>query len=335
MIQIRGLTKRYADVLAVDDLSFDVPPGVVTGFLGPNGAGKSTTMRAVVGLDRPTAGEVTVNGHAYAAVRAPLREIGALLEARSVHPGRSAYHHLLFLAQSNGIPRRRVQEVLEIVGLDQVARKRAGGFSLGMGQRLGIAAALLGDPSTLIFDEPVNGLDPEGIIWARTLLRSFAAEGRAVLVSSHLMPEMALTADRLVVIGRGRLIADTTVEEFTLRASRGQVLVRCADPARLAAALVAAGASVTDDPQGMLLVGGLEAGEIGRIAHDRDVVLHELTPQRASLEEAFMELTAGAVDYQGRTPLESAALAPAGATLATNHTSATNHAAASNLTTER
>jgi len=313
VIQIRGLTKRYGDVIAVDDLSFEAPPGQVTGFLGPNGAGKSTTMRAAVGLDRPTAGGVTVNGHAYDTVRAPLREIGALLEARSVHPGRSAYHHLLFLAQSNGIGRRRVLEVLELVGLEQVARKRAGTFSLGMGQRLGIAAALLGDPPTLIFDEPVNGLDPEGIIWARTLLRSFAAEGRAVLVSSHLMAEMALTADRLVVIGRGRLIADTTVEQFTRQASRGQVLVRCADRARLASALTAAGASVTDDPQEVLLIGGLPCAEIGRIAHAADVVLHELTPQHASLEEAFMELTASAVDYRGRTSVEEPVLVDAAA----------------------
>ena len=332
MIEVRGLTKRYAETLAVDDLSFDVPPGLVTGFLGPNGAGKSTTMRAVVGLDRPTSGTVRVNGHRYADDRAPLTEVGALLEAKAVHPGRSAYHHLLFLAQSNGLGRRRVREVLDLVGLSEVARKRTGTFSLGMGQRLGIAAALLGDPPTLIFDEPVNGLDPEGIIWARTLLRSFAAEGRAVLVSSHLMAEMAVTADRLVVIGRGRLIADTTVEEFTRRASRGQVLVRCTDPARLGAALVAAGASVTDDPQGVLLVAGLPSGEIGRIAHESDVVLHELTPQRASLEEAFMELTAGAVDYHGRTSLED---------LTTAHDTTTAHdltahdLTAHDLTTER
>jgi ABC-2 type transport system ATP-binding protein len=301
VIEIRGLTKRYGETLAVDDLSFDVPPGLVTGFLGPNGAGKSTTMRAIVGLDRPTAGTVRVNGHAYSSDRAPLREVGALLEARSVHPGRSAYNHLLFLARSNGIPRRRVEEVLEHVGLEQVARKRAGAFSLGMGQRLGIAAALLGDPHTMIFDEPVNGLDPEGIIWARTMLRSFAAEGRAVLVSSHLMAEMALTADRLVVIGRGRLIADTTIEEFTRQASGGRVMVRAEDPARLRAALVATGASVTDEPDGTLLVSGLEPAQVGRIAHDADAVLHELTPQRASLEQAFMELTADSVDFHGRT----------------------------------
>jgi len=206
MIEICGLTKRYGDALAVDDLSFDLPPGQVTGFLGPNGAGKWTTMRAIVGLDRPTTGSVTINGHAYTDYRAPLTEVGALLQARSVHAGRSAFNHLLFLAQSNGIPRWRVRDVLELVGLEQVARRRAGKFSLGMGQRLGIAAALLGDPATLLFDEPVNGLDPEGIIWVRTLLKGFAAEGRAVLVSSHIMAEMALTAYRLVVIGRGRLL---------------------------------------------------------------------------------------------------------------------------------
>ena len=301
MIELRGLTKRYGETLAVDDLSFDVPPGKVTGFLGPNGAGKSTTMRAIVGLDRPTAGTVTVNGHAYRAERAPLRQIGALLEARSVHPGRSAYNHLLFLAQSNGIPRRRVDEVLGQVGLESVARKRAGAFSLGMGPRLGIAAALLGDPPTLIFDEPVNGLDPEGIIWARTLLKSFAAQGRAVLVSSHLMAEMALTADRLVVIGRGRLIADTTVDEFVRGASGRQVLVRSGDQTALRTALVAAGARVTEEPDQTLLVEGLESAQIGAVAAERRVVLHELTPQRASLEQAFMELTADSVEYHGRT----------------------------------
>ncbi|HET9656259.1 MAG TPA: ATP-binding cassette domain-containing protein [Kineosporiaceae bacterium] len=297
MIEIRQLSKRYGDTLAVDDLSFDVVPGKVTGFLGPNGAGKSTTMRAVVGLDRPTHGSVRVNGHRYADSRAPLREIGALLEARAVHPGRSAYSHLLFLARSNGIPRRRVAEVLEQVGLDSVARRRAGKFSLGMGQRLGIAAALLGDPPTMIFDEPVNGLDPEGIIWVRTLLRSYAAQGRAVLVSSHLMAEMALTADRLVVIGRGRLIADTTVEEFVRRASGGQVLVRSGDQSRLRSGLVAAGARVTEEPDGTLLVEGLESPQVGKVAAELQVVLHELTPQQASLEQAFMELTADSVDY--------------------------------------
>jgi ABC-2 type transport system ATP-binding protein len=300
VIEIRGLSKRYGETLAVSDLSFDVPPGLVTGFLGPNGAGKSTTMRAIVGLDRPSAGTVRVNGKAYRTNRAPLREIGALLEARSVHPGRSAYNHLLFLARSNGVGRRRVSEVLEQVGLESVARQRAGGFSLGMSQRLGIAAALLGDPPTLIFDEPVNGLDPEGIIWARTLLKSFAAQGRAVLVSSHLMGEMALTADRLVVIGRGRLIADTTVDEFVREASGQRVLVRSANQAGMRAALIRSGAKVTDEPDGTLLVEGVESPAIGQLAADERVVLHELTPQRASLEEAFIELTADSVEYHGR-----------------------------------
>jgi len=331
VIEVRGLTKRYGDTLAVDDLSFDVPQGQVTGFLGPNGAGKSTTMRAVVGLDRPTAGTVRVNGHAYAADRAPLTEVGALLEAKAVHPGRSAYHHLLFLAQSNGLGRRRVSEVLDLVGLAEVARKRAGTFSLGMGQRLGIAAALLGDPPTLLFDEPVNGLDPEGIIWVRRLLKGFAAEGRAVLVSSHLMAEMALTADRLVVIGRGRLIADTTVSGFVASASTRQVVVRSAADEPLAAALSAAGGVVepltdgaddrdatdgTDDtdatdggggregsePSGGLLVTGLSARQVGELAFGAGVVVHELSVRRPSLEEAFMKMTADSVQFHAAAP---------------------------------
>jgi len=301
VIEVRGLTKRYAETLAVDDLSFDVPPGLVTGFLGPNGAGKSTTMRAVVGLDRPTSGTVRVNGHRYADDRAPLTEVGALLEAKAVHPGRSAYHHLLFLAQSNGLGRRRVREVLDLVGLSEVARKRTGTFSLGMGQRLGIAAALLGDPGTLLFDEPVNGLDPEGIIWVRTLLRGFAAEGRAVLVSSHLMAEMALTADRLVVIGRGRLIADTTVADFVAGASGGQVLVRSADQQKLLEVLTAHGATVVADPDGALLVDALTAPDVGQTAYDAGIVVHELTPVRASLEQAFMTMTADSVQFHGTT----------------------------------
>ena len=307
MIEVRGLSKRYGEVLAVDDLSFQVPAGQVTGFLGPNGAGKSTTMRAIVGLDRPTAGRVLVNGHAYTDDRAPLTEVGALLEARSVHPGRSAFNHLLFLAQSNGIGRRRVREVLERVGLQDVARKRAGSFSLGMGQRLGIATALLGDPPTLLFDEPVNGLDPEGIIWVRTLLKGFAAEGRAVLVSSHLMAEMALTADRLVVIGRGRLIADTTVDEFVAAAATRQVVVRSSDQARLAGVLDALGATVHpyaatggSEDVGALLVTGLDPEHIGQAAFDAGVVVHELTPQLPSLEEAFMKLTADSVQFHAR-----------------------------------
>jgi ABC-2 type transport system ATP-binding protein len=312
VIEVRGLTKRYADTLAVSDLSFDVPQGLVTGFLGPNGAGKSTTMRSIVGLDRPTSGSVRVNGHRYVDDRAPLTEVGSLLEARSVHPGRSAFNHLLFLAQSNGIGRRRVRDVLELVGLEEVARKRAGAFSLGMGQRLGIAAALLGDPATLLFDEPVNGLDPEGIIWVRTLLKSFAAEGRSVLVSSHLMAEMALTADRLVVIGRGRLIADTTVPEFVRSASGQQVQVRSVDQTRLAAALQVAGAAATYGDDGALLVEGLSAPQVGQIAHDAGVVVHELVVRQASLEEAFMTLTADSVQFHGHTGAGPAGGPPSG-----------------------
>jgi ABC-2 type transport system ATP-binding protein len=297
VIEIRHLSKRYGDVLAVDDISFDVPPGMVTGFLGPNGAGKSTTMRAIVGLDRPTGGSVRVNGRSYAGYRAPLTEVGSLLEAKAVHPGRSAYNHLLFLARSNGIGRARVSEVIEQVGLGAVARKRAGTFSLGMGQRLGIAAALLGDPGTMIFDEPVNGLDPEGIIWVRNLLKGYAAQGRAVLVSSHLMAEMALTANRLVIIGRGRLIADTSVEEFIRAASGEEVLVRSSDQPGLAAALAALGADLVTRGDGSMLVQGLAAARVGAAAAARGIVLHELTPQQRSLEEAFMQLTAESVEF--------------------------------------
>jgi ABC-2 type transport system ATP-binding protein len=297
MIEVVGLSKRYGDVLAVDDLSFTVEPGRVTGFLGPNGAGKSTTMRTIVGLDRPTAGTVHIDGHRYAADRAPLTRVGALLEAKAVHPGRSAYNHLLFMARSNGIARTRVDEVLALVGLEAVAKKRTKTYSLGMGQRLGIAAALLGDPGVLLLDEPVNGLDPEGIIWVRTLLKALAAEGRAILVSSHLMAEMALTADNLVVIGRGRLIADTTVTEFVEQAGQRAVLVRTPDGSRLRAALEQHGAHVSVDDDGALHVTGVEAPAIGQAAADTGTVLHELTPQRASLEEAFMELTRDSVEY--------------------------------------
>jgi ABC-2 type transport system ATP-binding protein len=309
MIEVNGLTKRYGDVLAVDDLSFTVEPGRVTGFLGPNGAGKSTTMRAIVGLDRPTKGSVTINGHTYSHDRAPLTHVGALLEARAVHPGRSAYNHLLFMAQSNGIPRGRVSEVLQLVGLEAVAKKRTRTFSLGMGQRLGIACAMLGDPAILLLDEPVNGLDPEGIIWVRNLLKALAAEGRAVLVSSHLMAEMALTADHLVVIGRGRLIADTTVAEFTEQAGRRSVLVRTPDGAALRASLQRHGATITDGPDGAMVVTGLDAPAVGQAAAETSTVLHELTPQRASLEEAFMELTRDSVEYHAD---ESAATPGAG-----------------------
>jgi ABC-2 type transport system ATP-binding protein len=301
MIEVVGLSKRYGDVLAVDDLSFSVEPGRVTGFLGPNGAGKSTTMRAIVGLDRPSAGSVRIDGHRYADDRAPLQRVGALLEAKAVHPGRSAYNHLLFMAQSNGIPRRRVGEVLSLVGLEGVAKKRTKTYSLGMGQRLGIASALLGDPGVLLLDEPVNGLDPEGIIWVRNLLKALAGEGRAVLVSSHLMAEMALTADHLVVIGRGRLIADTTVPEFVEQAGRRSVLVRTPDGSALRASLEQNGATVTTAEDGSLIVTGLEAPAIGQAAAETGTVLHELTPQRASLEEAFMELTRDSVEYHAET----------------------------------
>jgi ABC-2 type transport system ATP-binding protein len=302
MIEARGLTKRYGEKTAVDDLSFTVQPGVVTGFLGPNGAGKSTTMRMILGLDRPTAGSVTVNGRAYTEHPAPLHEVGALLEAKAIHTGRTAYNHLLALAATTGIPRGRVEEVIDLVGLREVARKRAGGFSLGMGQRLGIASALLGDPKTLILDEPVNGLDPEGILWIRNLLKALAAEGRAVFVSSHLMSEMALTAEHLIVIGRGRLIADTSVAEFISRASAGRVKVRSPQAARLRDLLAGPDVTVAQDEDGTLVVSGLASDQIGTIAGDNGVTLFELAPQQASLEEAFMELTGDAVEYRAAAP---------------------------------
>jgi ABC-2 type transport system ATP-binding protein len=298
LIEARNLTKHFGPTVAVDDLSFDVKPGVVTGFLGPNGAGKTTTMRMILGLDHPTGGEVTVAGRRYRQLPAPLREVGALLDAKAVHGGRKAYNHLLLLAQSNGIPASRVDEVLKIVGLESVARRRAGGFSLGMGQRLGIAAALLGDPAVLMFDEPVNGLDPEGIVWVRHLMRALAAEGRTIFVSSHLMSEMALTADHLIVIGRGKLIRDESVHEFVDSSSRRLVTVRSPQAADLAARLQAAGASVEPGTDGDLTVSGLDAAGIGELAAAGGIVLHELTPQKASLEEAFMELTSDSVEFQ-------------------------------------
>jgi ABC-2 type transport system ATP-binding protein len=298
MIEARSLSKRYGDKVAVDDVTFTVKPGVVTGFLGPNGAGKSTTMRLILGLDAPTTGTVTVNGKQYAEHKAPLREVGALLEARAVHTGRSAYNHLLAQALTTGIPRSRVEEVIDLVGLRDVARKRAGGFSLGMGQRLGVAAALLGDPATLVLDEPVNGLDPEGILWIRNLLRGLAAEGRTVFVSSHLMSEMALTAEHLIVIGRGKLIADTSVSEFIDQASRKVVRVRTEQAAQLRELLVGPQVSVTSSERGVLEVSGLSGGEIGRIACDNKIPLEELTPVQASLEQAFMQLTQDAVEYR-------------------------------------
>ena len=298
MIEAEGLTKYYGDQRAVDDLSFTVRPGIVTGFLGPNGSGKSTTMRLILELDAPSAGDVTVNGKHYRDHAAPLHEVGALLEARSVHTGRSAYNHLLALAQTHGIGRRRVDELIDLVGLHEVAKKRAGKFSLGMGQRLGIAAALLGDPSTVMLDEPVNGLDPEGILWVRHLLRGLAAEGRTVFVSSHLMSEMSLTADHLIVIGRGRKIADMSTEDFIKQASGGLVLVRTPQAAQLEALLSGPDVTVTAAGPGLLEVRGLTAVQIGEAAAANQVVLHELTPQQASLEEAFMTLTRDDVEFK-------------------------------------
>jgi len=301
MIEASGLTKDYGEKRAVDGLSFTVRPGIVTGFLGPNGSGKSTTMRLALGLDRPTAGTITVNGKRYAEHEAPLHEAGALLEASSVHTGRSGYNHLLALAQTHGIPRRRVDELIELVGLKDVARKRVGQFSLGMGQRLGIAAALLGDPQTLLLDEPVNGLDPEGVHWIRTLLRGLAAEGRTVFVSSHLMSEMSVTADHLIVIGRGRLIADLPIDDFVRRASKKLVRVRTPQAARLRALLTGPDVVITGEGDA-LEVSGLKAEAIGEAAAAHSIVLHELAPQQASLEEAFMELTREDVEFHAGVP---------------------------------
>src|SRR5690348_10911691 len=306
VIEAVGLSKRYGEKLAVDDLSFVVQPGVVTGFLGPNGAGKSTTMRMLLGLDHPTSGTASINGRPYDRLKAPLCEVGALLEARAIHTGRSARNHLLALAATHGIGRRRVDEVLDLVGLTQVAGKRAGGFSLGMGQRLGIASALLGDPHTLILDEPVNGLDPEGILWIRTLLRSLAAEGRTVFVSSHLMSEMSLPATHLIVVGQGRLIADASVAELTNSAGRSVVRVRTEEAPRLRDLLAADGVSVTSTEHELLTVTGLSSAEIGKIAVEARIALIELTPLQASLEEAFMELTRDAVEFG--TPMEGVSL---------------------------
>ncbi|MFG2025676.1 ABC transporter ATP-binding protein [Streptomyces sp. NPDC048825] len=297
MIEARELTKRYGDKAAVDRLSFTVKPGEVTGFLGPNGAGKSTTMRMIVGLDAPTAGSVTIKGRAYAKHPAPLYEIGTLLEAKSVHPGRSARGHLMALAHTHGIARRRVDEVIELAGLTSVAGKRVGAFSLGMGQRLGIAAALLGDPDILMLDEPVNGLDPEGVLWVRNLLRGLADEGRAVMLSSHLMSEMALIADHLVVVGRGRLLADTTLDDFTQTAGGGGVKVVTDQAARLRPLLEGPDVVITSDSAEELVISGRTAREIGMVAASHGVPLYELTPQAVSLETAFMDLTRDAVEY--------------------------------------
>ena len=301
MIEAHGLTKRYGPKLAVDDVTFTVRPGAVTGFLGPNGAGKSTTMRMIMGLDRPTAGRVTVNGSAYAQHERPLAEVGALLEAKAVHPGRTARQHLLALAATHGIAPGRVDEVVELTGLTAVAGKRVGGFSLGMGQRLGIAVALLGDPRTLILDEPVNGLDPEGVLWVRNLARHLAGEGRTVFLSSHLMSEVALTADHVIVIGRGRILADMPVQELVDGASHRVVRVRTPQATDLADALRREGGDVAPGDDGALEVTGVEAARVGEIAAAGGVVLHELTPVSSTLEEAYLELTADAVEYQAET----------------------------------
>ncbi|MFH8799849.1 ABC transporter ATP-binding protein [Streptomyces sp. NPDC017936] len=301
MIELEGLTKRYGEKVAVDGLTFTVRPGIVTGFLGPNGAGKSTTMRMMLGLDRPTAGDVRIDGRHYDRLKDPLKYIGALLDAKAVHGGRSAFNHLLCLAQSNGIPTSRVHEVLDTVGLTAVAKKKAKGFSLGMGQRLGIAAALLGDPRILMFDEPVNGLDPEGIHWIRTLMKSLAAQGRTVFVSSHLMSEMALTADHLVVIGQGRLLADTSMTDFIARNSRSYVRIRTPQRERLLEVLRGAGITAVESGGGTLEVDGDKSETIGELAARHQLVLHELSPQQASLEEAFMRLTAESVEYHAHT----------------------------------
>ncbi|MFD8668657.1 ABC transporter ATP-binding protein [Streptomyces microflavus] len=307
MIKAYGLTKRYGDRTVVQDLDFTVHPGTVTGFLGPNGAGKSTTMRMLLGLDTPTRGRSTIGGRPYATHGAPLTQVGALLEARSVHPGRSARNHLLALAHTHGIPRSRVEEVIALAGLTGAADRRVKGFSLGMGQRLGIAAALLGDPATVILDEPVNGLDPEGVLWIRTLLRSLAAEGRTVLVSSHLMTEMALTADHLIIIGRGRLLADTTVDELVRQAGGASVKVITPQPDDLRTHLTHRDVEITtvaaaDAPLHELRVRGAEAAHIGTVAAAHGITLHELTPQTVSLEKAFMDLTQDAADHRSQPP---------------------------------
>jgi len=308
MIEVRGLTKRYGEKVAVNDLTFSIEPGQVTGFLGPNGAGKTTTMRLILGLDYPNAGTVSVDGQRYSGLANPMREVGALLDAKAVHGGRSAYNHLLCLAQTNNLPRKRVDEVLELVGLSEVARKRSKGFSLGMSQRLGIAATMLGDPKVLMFDEPVNGLDPEGILWIRNLMKTLAAEGRTVFVSSHLMSEMENTADHLIVIGRGKLIADCTMNEFIAQSSGAAARVRTPSPDQLALALAAKGGEAVADGDGTLLVRGLTTEAIGDIAFEQGIRVHELSMLRASLEEAFMELTADSVEYHAGVPDATASI---------------------------
>jgi len=302
MIDVHNLTKRYGEKTAVDDLTFTVRPGVITGFLGPNGSGKSTTMRLILGLDAPSQGSATVTGKAYRDFAAPLHEVGALLEARSVHTGRSAYHHLLALAQTHGIPRSRVTELISMVGLDEVARKRAGQFSLGMGQRLGIAAALLGDPEVLILDEPINGLDPEGIRWIRDLLKTLAAEGRTIFLSSHLMSEMAVTADHLIIIGRGRLIRDVGLAEFVSEWSKNVVHVRSPQATELRDVILGPGVRVASQAPGLLEIEGLTSAQVGDTAARHGLVLHELVAEKVSLEEAFMDLTRDETEFRTSTP---------------------------------
>jgi ABC-2 type transport system ATP-binding protein len=306
VIEARNLTKTYGSKVAVDDLSFTVQPGIVTGFLGPNGAGKSTTMRLILGLDAPTSGTVTVNGQPYAEHPRPLQVVGALLEARAVHTSRSAYQHLRALAATHGISRSRVDEVVDMVGLQDVARKRAGGFSLGMGQRLGIASALLADPEILVLDEPVNGLDPDGVRWIRDLLTAHAARGGTVFVSSHLMSEMSLTASHVIVVGRGRLVADMPIGDLIAQASTNVVTVRSPRAAALSAALAGPDVTVTVQDMDLLEVTGLSAAQIGQQAHELGLVLHELSPRRASLEEAFLDVTQDDVEFHATTPRSAA-----------------------------
>jgi ABC-2 type transport system ATP-binding protein len=315
MIEVEKLSKRYGRITAVDGVSFTVRPGHVTGFLGPNGAGKTTTMRVILGLDAPTSGTVLVGGRRYQAIIRPLHQVGSLLDATAVHGARTAWLHLLSIAQSNGIGRRRVMEMLRLTGLDSVAHRRIGGFSLGMKQRLGIAAALLGDPPVLMFDEPVNGLDPEGVLWLRQMLRSMAAEGRTVFVSSHLMSEMALTADHLVIIGRGRLLADTPTASFTETSTRGDVLVRSPRVGELAELLAGSGAAVASTGDGGLSVTGMDAAAVGDLAASHSIAVHQLVSRQASLEQAYMDLTGSSAQYHAGQPGGEAEATPAPASL--------------------
>ncbi|MEV6657103.1 ABC transporter ATP-binding protein [Nocardia fluminea] len=301
MIELKGLTKQFGQTVAVQDLTFTVRPGLVTGFLGPNGAGKSTTMRMILGLDKPTAGSALIDGKQYQQLERPLTQVGALLDAKWVHPNRSARAHLEWLAASNDIPKPRVEEVLRLVGLSEVANKNAGGFSLGMSQRLGLAGALLGDPKVLLFDEPVNGLDPEGILWIRRFMQRLAAEGRTVLVSSHLLSEMSQTAEQLIVIGRGQLMFDGTTREFIDRASEQSVRVRSPQLDQLRSLLTSHGMTVKEEGDAALIVAGVTSDEVGKVAGTNNVTLYELAPQQASLEEAFMRMTGGAVEYHGES----------------------------------